>query len=104
MEKGLLRYAVKGLLPEEIRTRKKSPYPKTHNPQYTSIVCGMLQEIIDDTDAPIYELIDRKALLGLLGDEFTQPWYGQLMTGPQTMAYMIQLNYWLEKFRIKIDI
>ncbi len=104
MEKGLLRYAVKGILPEEIRTRKKSPYPKTHNPQYTSIVSGMLQEIIDDTDAPIYELIDRKALSGLLNDEFTQPWYGQLMTGPQTMAYMIQLNYWLEKYRVKIKL
>ena len=104
MEKGLLRHAVKGLLPEEIRIRKKSPYPKTHNPQYTSVVSSMLRKIIADTDAPIFGLVDRDALSGLLKDEFTQPWYGQLMTGPQTMAYMIQLNYWLEKYRVRIDV
>ena len=33
-EKGLLRYVVKDLLPSEIVDRKKSPYPKTHNPTY----------------------------------------------------------------------
>ena len=104
MEKGLLRHAVEGLLPDEIRLRKKSPYPKTHNPQYTSIFSGMLKEITDNSDAPIFDLVDRNALTGLLTDEFTQPWSGQLMTGPQTMAYMIQLNYWLEKYRVKISL
>lgn len=104
MEKGLLRRAVKGLLPDEIRLRKKSPYPKTHNPQYAAVVSRMLKEIIDDTDAPIFELVSRDALKGLLGNEFSEPWYGQLMTGPQTMAYMIQLNYWLEKYRVRIDV
>ena len=64
----------------------------------------MLKEIIDDTDAPIFELVSRDALKGLLGNEFSEPWYGQLMTGPQTMAYMIQLNYWLEKYRVRIDV
>jgi len=104
MEKGLLREAVKGLIPDEIRLRKKSPYPKTHNPGYRSIVAGMLTDIISDKNAPIHQLIDNSALNSLLNDEFTQPWYGQLMTAPQTIAYMIQLNYWLEKFDVKIDI
>ena len=35
-EKGILRKAFEGILPEEVLYRKKSPYPKTHNPQYTS--------------------------------------------------------------------
>ncbi len=61
----------------------------------------MLKEITDNSDAPIFDLVDRNALTGLLNDEFTQPWYGQLMTGPQTMAYMIQLNYWLENTGLK---
>ena len=33
-EKGLLRHAFRDLLPKEIITRKKSPYPKTWNPDY----------------------------------------------------------------------
>ena len=30
------------------------------------------------------------------------PWYGQLMTTPQTIAYFVQINYWLEKYKISI--
>ena len=37
-EKGLLRYIMKDILPNEIVERKKSPYPKTWNPTYTNKV------------------------------------------------------------------
>ncbi len=104
MEKGLLREAAAGLLPDSIRLRKKSPYPKTHNPGYRTVVSSMLSEIIKNTDAPIFSLISREALQALLNDEFSEPWYGQLMTGPQTMAYMIQLNYWLERYNVRISL
>ena len=104
MEKGLLREAAAGLLPDAVRLRKKSPYPKTHDPGYRDVVSAMLSDIIKDTDAPIYDLISRDALQALIGDEFSEPWYGQLMTGPQTMAYMIQLNYWLERYDVRISL
>ena len=29
-------------------------------------------------------------------------WYGQLMNLPQTIAFFIQLNYWLDRFDIKL--
>lgn len=104
IEKGLLREAVRGLLPEEIRLRRKSPYPKTHNPGYRSIVESMLSDILKTNDAPIYSLVSRSALSSLIDNEFIEPWYGQLMTGPQTVAYMLQLNYWLEKYNVRISI
>jgi len=44
-EKGLLRYAVRDLLPEEIIKRKKSPYPKTWNPDYMQTVSQQLQHL-----------------------------------------------------------
>ena len=50
-EKGLLREAMRGLLPEEVLWRKKSPYPKTHHPQYLAIVSERLREIIADSTA-----------------------------------------------------
>ena len=37
-EKGLLRKALEDVLPHDILYRKKSPYPKTHNPHYTKAV------------------------------------------------------------------
>ena len=62
MEKGILRLAVKDLLPEAIYNRKKSPYPKTHNPEYTRLVCTALKEVLADPKAPIHALIDKTAV------------------------------------------
>lgn len=105
-EKGLLRYVARKFLPEEIVDRKKSPYPKTHNPTYLAKVKGMLTEIMQDKNAPINNLLNREYILDILatdGTAFTRPWFGQLMTGPQLMAYLVQVNMWLEKYQPKIE-
>lgn len=104
-EKGLLRHAMKDVLPDEIVNRKKSPYPKTHNPNYTKIVKNGLSQIMENQDAPINQLLNREYILEILdteGKAFTRPWFGQLMTGPQLMAYLIQVNNWLEKYQPEI--
>ena len=106
-EKGLLRYVVKDLLPEEIVNRKKSPYPKTHNPSYLKAVKNMLTKIMDIPNAPINNLLNREYILEILntdGKAFTRPWFGQLMTGPQLMAYLCQVNMWLARYNPKIEI
>lgn len=101
-EKGLLRKAVEGILPDEVLWRKKSPYPKTHNPEYFSIVSKKLQEIIENSNSPMLSFIKKSELEKLLNSNKSEPWYGQLMTTPQTIAYFIQINYWLEKYKIII--
>ena len=106
-EKGLLRYICKDFLPEEIVERKKSPYPKTHNPTYLNAVREMLSEIMKNPNAPINNLLNRKYILEILetdGKAFTRPWFGQLMTGPQLMAYLCQVNIWLERYKPTIEI
>lgn len=100
-EKGLLRKAFEGYLPEEIIYRKKSPYPKTHNPSYLKKVKEGLSAIVNNKNAKINELLNReyiKEILETEGKAFTRPWFGQLMTGPQLMAYLIQVEFWLEKY------
>ena len=106
-EKGLLRYIYKDYLPKEIVERKKSPYPKTHNPTYLAKVKSMLSEIMSNPNAPINSLLNRQYILEILetdGKVFSRPWFGQLMTGPQLMAYLIQVNMWLEKYNPYIQI
>ena len=106
-EKGLLRYISKDFLPSEIVDRKKSPYPKTHNPTYLKKVKEMLTKIMEDKNAPINNLLNREYILDILntdGKSFTRPWFGQLMTGPQLMAYLCQVNMWLERYQPKIEI
>lgn len=101
-EKGLLRKSMEGILPEKILWRKKSPYPKTHNPIYLSLVSKKLKEIIENSTSPLLTFIKKSELEKLLKAEVNEPWYGQLMTTPQTIAYFIQINYWMEKYKIII--
>lgn len=101
-EKGLLRRAMAEFLPEEVLWRKKSPYPKTHNPAYLAAVTQRLDEVLADPSAPIHALVDRVALEGLKTAQTAWPWYGQLMNIPQTMAYMLQINFWLKHYRVAL--
>lgn len=102
-EKGLLREAMQGYLPEEVLWRKKSPYPKTHNPNYLEAVSKRLRIIIDEGDSPMFEFVDKGSLEELLTTNNLTPWYGQLMTTPQTIAYFLQIDYWLKHYKIKIS-
>ena len=95
-EKGLLRYAMAGLLPPDILLRKKSPYPKTWDPGYMELVSARLRKLLEEKDAPIFHLVRREALEGLLNPNAAKPWYGQLMTGPQTIAYILQVDMCLK--------
>ena len=106
-EKGLLRYIARDILPEEIVDRKKSPYPKTHNPNYYLLVKENLKRIMYNKNAPINNLLNREYILDIIEKEekaFSRPWFGQLMTLPQLMAYLIQVNMWLEKYNPKIEL
>ena len=106
-EKGLLRYICKDFLPDEIVDRKKSPYPKTHNPTYLAKVKEMLSDIMKRQDAPIHSILNSEYINEILetdGNAFTRPWFVQLMTGPQLMAYLCQVNMWLEKYGPKIEL
>lgn len=104
-EKGILRKALEGVLPEDVVYRKKSPYPKTHNPIYTEMVCKEMNKILSDNNSPILEIIDKKVVKEIVdteGKSYTTPWFGQLMTGPQLIAYLIQLNIWMKEYNVNI--
>lgn len=101
-EKGLLRYAMRDWLPDEILYRKKSPYPKTYDPHYLQLVSLRLEELLRQKDAPLLQIVNRQALNNLLEAEYAWPWYGQLMKVPQTIAYMLQINHWLEYYKISV--
>jgi len=104
-EKGLLRKAFEGYLPEEIVFRKKSPYPKTHNPNYLQKVKLELINIINHKDNKISSLFNEKYMREMIeteGKSFSRPWFGQLMTGPQFMAYLIQVEQWLQEYHLEI--
>lgn len=99
-EKGLLRQAFQDILPESVLWRKKSPYPKTHNPQYLAALREIFSSILADKDNPLWDIVNIQKAASLLDCETNEPWYGQLMTTPQTIAYFIQLEYWMRRFSV----
>ena len=104
VSKNILRESARGILPEDIRLRKKSPYPKTHNPLYEAEVKAKLREIVENPNSPILALCERRKLMDIIEGEFDygKPFFGQLMAGPQFVGYLIQVNTLLDKYGVRI--
>lgn len=104
-EKGILRKALEGIVPDDVLYRKKSPYPKTHNPAYTEATRSWLLEILDDSSSPLHRLIDTAAVRRLaLADAKASdvPFFGQLMSTPQLFAYLAQMDVWMRVYHVTI--
>ncbi|MBU3189339.1 asparagine synthase (glutamine-hydrolyzing) [Clostridium bowmanii] len=105
-EKGLLRESLTGLLPDDVLWRKKSPYPKTHNPNYTIAVQKWMNSILQDKSSPILQIINKEKVQEIVdsgGLAYGKPWFGQLMAGPQLIAYLIQVDTWLREYKVIIE-
>lgn len=102
--KSLLRQSAEYLLPRQILLRKKSPFPKTYNPYYEKLLSDMLSEVVKDSESPLHDFLDMEALQQFLANpkDYGAPWYGQLMCGPQMMAYLLQIDFWIREYRIDI--
>lgn len=103
-EKGIVREAFSDILPEKIAWRKKSPYPKTHNPIYWELCVKGAENIMNDPTSPLREMLDFDGVRRIIEspDTISSPWYGQLMKAPQILAYIAQVDYWLRKYKVKI--
>ncbi|MEN6412382.1 MAG: asparagine synthase-related protein [Veillonellales bacterium] len=104
-EKGLLRHALQGVLPEDVLWRRKSPYPKTHNPSYLSTVRNWVTDILNEGTSPLLPLINTAKIREIAGMDLTAsqiPWFGQLMGGAQLFAYLIQADAWLREYKVAI--
>lgn len=99
VEKALLRNAMKDRLPDKILYRKKSPYPITHNPKYEEKTTEILNQRIKN--GILGDIMNISAYNELMkSDSIT--WFGQLMNKPQLIAWLIQFDFWFEKYKVKI--
>jgi asparagine synthase (glutamine-hydrolysing) len=104
-EKGILRRSLEGVLPHDVLYRKKSPYPKTHNPNYLTAVRDAFMQIVDEGTSPLLPLINvakMKEIAASATASSNLPWFGQLMSGPQLFAYFIQVDLWLRHYNVHI--
>ena len=104
MVKNVLRQSSVGKLPDEVLFRRKSPYPKSYNPYYEQLLGGRLREVLEDSSAPLLQLVDKKKVLAFIDSvkDYGKPWYGQLMAGPQMLAYLLQIDFWLREYKVDL--
>ena len=102
--KSLLIDAGTGLLPTAVLNRKKSPYPKTYDPAYEKMLAERLYEMVHEVNSPLTGIVDSKKLDHFLTtpSDYGKPWYGQLMAGPQMLAYLLQVGYWIQTYSISL--
>lgn len=101
VEKALLRRAMEGFLPDYILHRKKSPYPKTHDPAYEKRVREMLQARLLDKEGFLASALDPVRLKAMLDGE-NETWFGQLMARPQLIAWLCQLDAFFKEYRVTL--
>lgn len=105
VSKSILREAARGLLPDDVLFRKKSPYPKTHDPMYESEVKARLADVIADPNTPLTALCDYNELKKLTlpgASDYGKPFFGQLMAMPQFIGYLLQIDEWFRHYKVRI--
>lgn len=104
-EKYILKQAFKNDIPTDITNRKKSPFPKTYSKKYLQMLEEKLIEILNNPKSRIHEILNTKYIKKLIethGLELKENLFGQLMTYPQTLAFIIQIDFWLTTYNIEI--
>jgi asparagine synthase (glutamine-hydrolysing) len=95
-EKALLRAAVRDLLPESVVERKKSPWPVTQDPAYTTMLHNELRTLVSEGKAPVLPLLNPVAVQRAL-DQPAGDWPSRMNT---EMA--LQFNSWLVHYRVEL--
>ena len=103
VEKSLLRNAMKDYIPEKIFLRKKSPYPKTQNPAYERAVMSGVRERLQNGNSVLHSILNKEAFEDFISGE-NETWFGQLMAKPQLLAWLIQLDYWVQKYKVEFSL
>ena len=97
-EKGILRRALAGVLPEEVLTRKKSAYPTFQSPAYEEATRNWTQHILNDANAPIQPLLDMQIVRPMVEKKAPLP----AMAVVSLYECIIQLNEWLKQYQVTL--
>ena len=71
-----------------------------------NLVEDTLTKILNNENSKINKIINKNFVLDMIkmhGESITENWFGQLMTYPQTLAYLIQIEMWLNIYHVKLD-
>jgi asparagine synthase (glutamine-hydrolysing) len=104
--KGVLREAMRGLLPDDVLARRKSPYPSTPHPDYLRAVREQAMAALALPDSPLRPLLDMNAVNEWVEASHRagehRPWFGQIMATAQMFHYLLEVDTWLRTYKVEI--
>ena len=106
-EKGLLREAVRDLVPESLRLRPKNPFPMPCHPRYAQLIREAIRQMLDNASSPILELVSADAVRDLANGPLSPsepPWFGETLSGPQWLTYLLSVNQWMLRYQVELDL
>ena len=55
--------------------------------------------------SPITYFLDENAINNIIENPegISSPWYGQLMRAPQILAYLLQIDFWMQYYNVEIE-
>ncbi len=101
IEKGILRRAFEGILPDDVRNRRKSAYPSTKDQHYLQAVSQWMLRILDEPSSPILAFINAERVRTIAEGK------DQQINGTEArglLDYLIQINSWIEEYQIEITL
>ncbi len=101
IEKGILRRAFANVLPEDVRTRKKSAYPSAQNPVYSELIRDWARLIVNDPNAAIQPLLDTQVARELMENNTVDL---PAITLLPLSERIIHLNEWLNKYQVTLSL
>ncbi|MFR5714481.1 MAG: asparagine synthetase B, partial [Clostridium sp.] len=68
------------------------------------LLASQMRELLHDSASPLLPLLDKKKTEQFLESpsDYGRPWYGQLMAGPQLIAYLLQIDFWMREYQVEL--
>jgi asparagine synthase (glutamine-hydrolysing) len=100
-EKSLLRAATRGLLPQSIIDRRKSPYPSTQDPSYEKGVRSEVGMILANPSHPATHLLNRKVIREMLDRPLGAT---SCLANRVGLERVRSLGRWVSDYNISLDL
>ena len=102
IEKGVLREAVRGLLPDSVTDRKKAAYPSVQNPKYDHALLSELKKIVSQSSAGTNEMSTWISKEGV--DRLVEKSKNSALSEFERVLVetVVRTNHWLEKYNVEI--
>jgi asparagine synthase (glutamine-hydrolysing) len=105
IEKGLLREAAAGLLPDDLLRRRKSAYPGVADTAFDKAIDTQVGELLGRSDAPVFGLVSREKITAAYAEDPRLPGiYGVRPSRMAPAAFLLDVNQWLERSGVSLHL